>query len=74
LSVKSECINRMIFFGADSLWRAIDEYCAHYHSQRPHQGLGNELIKPDSKTKTNCGNVIESERLGGLIRSYQRAA
>ena len=27
------------------LW-ALDEFVAHYHGQRNHQGLGNELIKP----------------------------
>ncbi len=46
LSVKSECVNRMIFSDANSLWRAIDNYCAHFHQDRPHQGLGNELITP----------------------------
>jgi putative transposase len=35
LSVKSECTNRMIFFGVGSLWRALDSYCAHYHLDRP---------------------------------------
>ena len=73
LSVKSECTSRMIFFGVNSLWRALDEYCAHYHQERPHQGIGNELI---TKTPADIsdGDVIETERLGGLLRSYQRAA
>ena len=73
LSVKRECISRMIFFGVHSLWRAIDEYRAHYHQERPHQGIGNELITKAS-TIDSHGEVIESERLGGLLRSYQRAA
>ncbi len=73
LSVKSECINRMIFFGVSSLWRALDEYCAHFHLDRPHQGLRNELITP-APTSNVDGKIIESERLGGLLRSYQRAA
>jgi transposase InsO family protein len=73
LSVKSECINRMIFFGARSLQRALGAYCAHYHLDRPHQGLGNELITP-APTSDADGEIIESERLGGLLRSYHRAA
>ncbi len=73
LSVKSECLNRMIFFGVNSLWRAVDDYCTHFHQDRPHQGLGNELITPTSAFKYN-GKIIECERLGGLLRSYQRAA
>ena len=73
-SVKSECIDRMILFGERTLRRALNEYVAHYHGERPHQGLGNELIEPDLETRSRDGEVVESERLGGLLRSYQRAA
>jgi len=45
-SIKSECLNRMIFFGEDSLQRAIREYVAHYHTERNHQGLGNAIVAP----------------------------
>ncbi len=62
-----------IFFGVHSLWRALDEYRAHYHQERPHQGIGNELITKASAIDSH-GEVIESERLGGLLRSYRRAA
>ena len=34
----------MIFFGMDHLRRALQEYVAHYSEDRPHQGLGNELV------------------------------
>jgi len=39
LSVKTECINRMILFGEESLRRALREYGVHFHGERPHQGL-----------------------------------
>ncbi len=73
LSVKTECINRMIFFGTASLQRALQQFCDYYHLDRPHQGLGNELITP-APTSHVDGEIIESERLGGLLRSYKRAA
>ena len=63
----------MMFFGVSSLWRALDSYCAHYQLDRPLQGLGNALITPAPKSNAD-GEIIESERLGGLLRSYQRAA
>ncbi|MHC5211834.1 MAG: transposase [Planctomycetota bacterium] len=73
-SIKTECLDRMIFFGEQSLHRAIREYTEHYHLERPHQGLGNELIerarlRPTSGTEVHC-----TERLGGLLRHYRRAA
>jgi len=65
-------LGRMIMFGESHLRRAIEEYVAHYHSERAHQGLGNELIEPGPDSRT--GDVVESERLRGLLRSYRRAA
>lgn len=41
-----ECLKRMIFIGQASLRRAIDEYMAHCHDARNHQGLENTLIRP----------------------------
>ena len=56
------------------LRRALREYEAHFHGERPHQGLDNELIQPD-RIRTSAGaEIVETERLGGLLRSYERAA
>ncbi len=44
-SIKSECLDQMIFLGRESLVRTIAEYSAHYHDKRSHQGIGNELIR-----------------------------
>ena len=74
LSVKSECLDRMILFGEDSLRRVLREYGAHFHQDRPHQGLGNNLIAPEPDDDSPTGQIVESERLGGLLRSYRRAA
>jgi putative transposase len=43
-SIKEECLNRVIPFGERHLRRTIAEFVAHYHGERNHQGLGNELI------------------------------
>jgi hypothetical protein len=43
-SIKSECLDRMIFVGGESLDRAIREFGIHYLAERPHQGLQNALI------------------------------
>ena len=74
-SVKSECLDRLILFGERMLRRALREYLEHYHRERPHQGLGNELIVADeSPAATAVGEVVETERLGGLLRNYRRVA
>jgi transposase InsO family protein len=72
-SIREECLDRLILFGERRLLRARDEFVAHYHGERNHQGLGNELITPETRpfrgTHVRC-----RERLGGLLRYYHRAA
>ena len=72
LSIKSECLNRMILFGESSLRRAVSEYVAHYHTERAHQGLGNECIQPGNSPV--LGTIRCRERLGGILKHYTRAA
>jgi putative transposase len=45
-SIREECLGRLILFGGRWLLRALDEFVAHYHGERNHQGLGNQLITP----------------------------
>ena len=70
----SERLNRMIFFGERRLREAITSYLAHYPFERAHQGLGNELVMSGDPTPCSSGAVERTERLGGLLRSYHRAA
>ena len=73
-SLKSECLEQLIFFGERSLRNAILEYLAHYHAERNHQGLGNELIIAGVEAGRTNGDVVCRERLGGLLRYYDRKA
>ena len=74
LSIKSECLNRMIFFGEQSLRRAVTEFISHYHRERNHQGLENALIEADERVGSLHGNVRCCKRLGGLLSYYHRDA
>jgi len=73
-SLKSECLSRMIFFGETSLRRAIKAYLEHYHRERNHQGLGNELIQAGDEVGQVMGKVECRERLGGMLKYYYRDA
>ena len=72
LSIKSECLHRMMLFGEASLRRAVGEYLQHYQTERPHQGLGNEPLQVMAPVRS--GTVRCTERLGGLLKHYDRAA
>ncbi len=41
-SIKESSLERMIFFGEESLRTAMQNFVAHYHSERNHQGLANQ--------------------------------
>ncbi len=73
-SLKSECFDRMIFFGQRSLENAMREYVKHYHAERNHQGLDNELIDPGEEVGKTVGDIKNRERLGGLLNYYHRDA
>ena len=74
LSIKTECLERMVLLGERHLRRAISEYMRHYHSERNHQGLGNTLIDGISSDTDGMGPVARRERLGGLLNFYNREA
>ena len=73
-SIKDECLNRFILFGEKSLRHVLNEYMAHYHAERNHQGIENAIPFPDERL-TNTGITVQkSERLGGLLNFYYREA
>ena len=46
-TAKELCVERMIFFGEQSLRVALVELEIYYNRERPHQGLDNKIIKPE---------------------------
>jgi putative transposase len=73
-SIKESCLERLILFGEPSLRTAVQNFVAHYHLERNHQGLGNRLIQPEPDHAANTGAVQHRERLGGRLNYYYRAA
>ncbi len=74
LSVKSECLAKIIPLGEQHLRKAVKEYTEHYHLERNHQGLDNELIEKTVDNPDINGAVECSERLGGILNHYYRRA
>ena len=72
LSIKSECLDRMVMLGECHLRRAVASYVEHYHVERCHQGIGNRLI--DGVPELASGPVARRERLGGILSHYYREA
>ena len=72
-SIKEECLSRVIPFGDRHLRWTIAEFVEHYHRERNHQGLENELID-GAPAGDRVGRIRRHQRLGGLLNYYARAA
>lgn len=59
LSIKSECLSRMIFFGETMLRNAVRPYLEHHHQERNHQGLGNAIPFPDEHVGKHDGEACD---------------
>ncbi len=68
LSIKSECLDRMVMLGERHLRRALASYVEPYHVERCHQGIGNRPI--DGVPELASVPVARLERLGGILSHY----
>ena len=73
-SIKSECLYQIIPLGERHLRQAVKEFTEHYHVERNHQGLDNELIDDQRGAGSMDGDVEGRERLGGVLNYYYRRA
>jgi len=73
-SAKEECMDRMIFFSEAALWRATQEFLAHYLRERNHQGLeiGCLFFMTNRKTQDQSNAINASLAASGATpaRAY----
>jgi putative transposase len=83
-TIQQECLDHSIVFGRAHMDVLCSQFRDHYHLERPHQGLNNELIQQPSTRKrrkiieepdtVRLSDIRCQERLGGLLKSYSRKA
>jgi hypothetical protein len=54
-TVRTECLEHFVIFGQRHLRHLLKEFCAHYHTERYHQGLGGRLIQPRPSASNDTG-------------------
>ena len=72
-SIKAECLDRVVPVGEWHLRRLVREFVDHYHGERNHQGIGNELVERSPVRRTS-GPVRRRQRVGGILSYYYRSA
>ena len=73
-SIKEECLHRVVPLGEGHLRLIVHEYVEHYHRERNHQGLDNQLLQRPPPPVRSDADVQRRERLGGLLSFYYREA
>ena len=63
LSVKSECLDRIVPLGEAHLRAAVRAFVAHYHEERPHQGLDNRKYSPYPVVRLTTESRLEATQL-----------
>jgi len=77
-TIKQECLDWFIVLGEKHLRYIIGEYVDHYNAERPH--LATDNLPPDCRQppdrveRLGPEDVVIHERLGGLLRHYERKA
>ena len=75
-SIKEECLNNVIFFGENNLRKYLNQFVDHYHFERNHQGIENQIIESENEilvhSQKGKGEIMKKERIGGLLNYYYR--
>lgn len=84
LSCKNECLNHLLIFGLNRLQHIVNCYTTYFNEHRPHQGIDNKipveyiiskrLQRGNKYTNVSVSNIVRKDFLGGLLKSYKRAA
>jgi transposase InsO family protein len=69
-TLQQECLDKLILTSEEQLWHVVNEYILYYNHERPHQGLAEGFIDPWAHDEG--GEIMEFQRLGGLLKSYRR--
>ena len=73
-SIKEECLNRVVLLGDSHLRLIVHEYVEHYHRERNHQGLDNQLPERAPPPANPDAGVQRRKRIGGFLDCYHREA
>jgi len=77
-SVQQECLDHFVVLGEKHLRHIVSEYIDFYNNVRPHEGrdhLPPAMKDPPPEAETvKLDEVVCRERLGGLLKHYERRA
>jgi putative transposase len=76
-SIERECLDHFVAIGEAHLNLLVNEYVAHHHEERAHQGIGNIPLagEPDAPDDIPTLKMVGCKnRLGGVLKHFYRKA
>ena len=73
-SIKEECLDQVVPLGERHLRLMVQESVEHYHGERNHQGLDNQLLERAPPPADLDAEVYRRGRIGTLLNDYYREA
>ncbi len=75
-TIKRECLNYFVCFSVRHLDHIAQEFVRFYNQDRPHQGVGNRPLGFQFRAHRGPeqGSITCRQSLGGLLKTYRRAA
>jgi transposase InsO family protein len=72
-TVRREALDNFLLLSRDQIEGILQEYVAFYNTQRPHQGIQQQIPKPGEPDRRS-GPIRKTAVLGGLHHHYFREA
>ena len=77
-TIRRECLDHFIVFGTRHLDFLISEFCDYYNNSRAHCARDylppNRTEPPAENNAADTKTIVNRERLGGLITTFERVA
>ena len=71
-TLKQMGLDHFVILREKHLNHVVLEFLVHYHTERPHQGIGNVPVRGMAEQDGEGSEIICRERLGRLLKHYER--
>ena len=73
-TIRRECLDHMIVFSDDSLYRHLKSFIDYYQRSRTHLALEKDSPEPRPIQVPDAGRIVAIPQVGGLHHRYERRA
>ena len=73
-TIRRECLDHLIVFNEESLYRHVKSFVAYYHESRTHLSLAKDAPESRPVQAPELGRIVAIPQVGGLHHRYERRA